>query len=64
MNIVISSSQQEARRIIAEKKIEKLPLVDEHNKLCGLITSKDILNIEKRPYRSLDAKGQLLVHHF
>jgi IMP dehydrogenase len=54
-------SLSEARRIIAEQKIEKLPLVDTNNNLCGLITSKDILNIEKRPYRSLDAKGQLLV---
>lgn len=36
---------EEARRILYQNRIEKLPLVDEHNKLVGLITGADI---EKR----------------
>jgi IMP dehydrogenase len=38
-----------------------LPLVDQSNKLHGLITSRDILNFIRRPYASLDEKGSLLV---
>jgi hypothetical protein len=35
--------------------------VDEENRLKGLVTSKDILNQMRRPFASLDKRGQLLV---
>ena len=39
----------EAKKILWENRIEKLPIVDENNKLCGLITSKDIDNARNYP---------------
>ena len=42
-------------------KLEKLPLVDRDGKLCGLITSRDILNLEQYPDTSKDQKGRLMV---
>lgn len=42
-------------------RIKILPLVDEENRLKGLVTSKDILNQMRRPFASLDKRGQLLV---
>jgi IMP dehydrogenase len=51
----------EARKIVSAKRVKTLPLVDQSNKLHGLITSRDILNFIRRPYASLDEKGSLLV---
>ncbi len=51
----------EARTILHSNKIEKLPLVDEDNKIAGLITTKDILKINQFPSASKDKKGRLLV---
>jgi len=42
-------------------KIEKLPLVDENNKIKGLITAGDILNKAEYPLANIDDKGQLIV---
>jgi len=52
---------QDAERILHEHKIEKLPLVDGDGKLRGLITSRDILNLEQYPNTSKDEKGRLMV---
>eukprot|EP01105_Mastigella_eilhardi_P001376 TRINITY_DN11658_c0_g1_i3.p1 TRINITY_DN11658_c0_g1~~TRINITY_DN11658_c0_g1_i3.p1 ORF type:complete len:456 (-),score=134.61 TRINITY_DN11658_c0_g1_i3:631-1998(-) len=54
-------SMSEARQLLHQHRKEKLPLVNDHNCVCGLITSKDILNHEERPFASLDGRGQLLV---
>lgn len=51
----------EARKLLDENRLEKLPLVDEEFKLAGLITSKDIENLEKYPLANKDANGQLVV---
>jgi IMP dehydrogenase len=51
----------EAKEILHKNKIEKLPVVDTKNKVIGLITSKDILNIDRYPSASKDRKGRLLV---
>ena len=40
---------EEARRILYENRIEKLPLVDNNGKVVGLITSKDIVTRQKFP---------------
>jgi len=42
-------------------KIEKLPIVDDKNKLVGLITYKDILKKKDRPNAAKDGFGRLLV---
>ncbi len=52
---------QEAERILHRHKVEKLPLIDSHGKLRGLITSRDILSLEQHPNASKDAKGRLMV---
>jgi IMP dehydrogenase len=51
----------EARRILHEHRIEKLPLVDERGRLRGLITSRDIQSRLKHPQATKDAKGRLRV---
>ena len=50
-----------AKEILHKNKIEKLPVLDSKNKVIGLITSKDILNIDRYPSASKDKKGRLLV---
>jgi len=55
------TSPQEAEKILHRHKVEKLPLIDSHGKLRGLITSKDILSLEQHPNASKDAKGRLMV---
>ena len=54
-------SLAKAKEILAEKRIEKLPLVDASGALKGLITMTDILKRENNPNASLDKNGQLLV---
>ena len=51
----------QAKDILHNKRIEKLPVVDEKKRIVGLITSKDILKMEQYPYASKDKKGRLLV---
>jgi IMP dehydrogenase len=50
-----------ARAILDKHKIEKLPLVDESGNLCGLITSRDLLQTNRFGNAARDAKGRLLV---
>jgi IMP dehydrogenase len=51
----------EARKILHENKIEKLPLVDENDRLTGLITIKDLVHVEEHPNASRDSRGRLMV---
>ncbi|KKQ87117.1 MAG: Inosine-5'-monophosphate dehydrogenase, partial [Parcubacteria group bacterium GW2011_GWF2_38_8] len=51
-NLVTASSGtnlKEAEKILTRHKVEKLPLVDEKNRLIGLITYKDIMKVKSRP---------------
>ncbi len=50
----------QAQEILRHHKIEKLPLIDESGKLCGLITIKDILKTLKYPNSAKDSRGRLL----
>lgn len=52
---------EEAQKIFADHKIEKLPLVDKEDRIIGLITVDDIKNIIEYPLANLDAEGQLIV---
>ena len=52
---------EEAKEILHKHRIEKLPVVDFSKKIIGLITSKDILKMERFPLASKDKKGRLLV---
>jgi IMP dehydrogenase len=50
----------EALAILQKHRIEKLPLVDEHYNLVGLITVKDIQKKRDYPNAALDPSGRLL----
>lgn len=54
-------TSEEAKDILHNHRIEKLPIVDESGLITGLITSKDITNIEDYPSASKDKKGRPLV---
>ena len=50
-----------AESILKDNKIEKLPIVDNDNKLVGLITFKDIIKNRLRPNACKDKYGRLRV---
>ena len=50
----------EAKAILQQHRIEKLPIVDESYHLKGLITIKDIEKVLKYPNSAKDSKGRLL----
>ncbi|MEA4949683.1 MAG: IMP dehydrogenase [Petrimonas sp.] len=50
-----------AAEILQQHKIEKLPVVDSHYRLVGLITYKDITKAKDKPYASKDEQGRLRV---
>lgn len=52
---------KEAEQILQEYKIEKLPVVDDDNKLLGLITFKDIQKVKNHPQACKDQFGRLMV---
>jgi IMP dehydrogenase len=51
----------EAERILAKHRIEKLPVVDQSGKLMGLITVKDIHKRRLYPHSNKDKHGRLRV---
>lgn len=56
----VGTTLEDAQEILSRHKIEKLPLVDKDNKLCGLITIKDIEKAVKYPNAAKDEEGRLL----
>jgi len=57
----VGTSLDEAQKILAEHRIEKLPIVDADGILKGLITIKDILKVQQHPLSTKDDKGRLVV---
>ena len=56
-----STELEKASEILLSNKIEKLPVVDDNNKLIGLITYKDITKVQDHPNACKDSKGRLRV---
>ncbi|QDS93689.1 Inosine-5'-monophosphate dehydrogenase [Roseimaritima multifibrata] len=52
---------EEAERILTDKKVEKLLLIDEERKLTGLITIRDIDMMKRYPNACKDGLGRLRV---
>lgn len=52
---------EQAKSILQQYKVEKLPVVDNHGKLIGLITYKDIMRLEDYPRSCKDTLGRLVV---
>ena len=57
----VGIDMEQAKLVLKNNRIEKLPLVDENNHVKGLITSQDIADLEKYPDASKDKKGRPLV---
>ena len=56
----VGTTLEEAKKILANHRIEKLPIVDGDGMLRGLITIKDIEKTSKYPNSAKDANGRLL----
>ncbi len=54
-------SVEEAKKILHENRIEKLPIVDKSNNLVGLVTITDIENKQRFPFALKDKNGRLMV---
>lgn len=54
-------SREDAHRLLAQHKVEKLPLVDDLGHLTGLITVKDFVKTEQYPDATKDGQGRLRV---
>ena len=52
---------QKTETILQKHRIEKLPVVDENNRLVGLITYKDLIKTKLRPNACKDEHGRLRV---
>ena len=57
----VGTTLDQARDILQKNKIEKLPVVDKHNTLVGLITYKDIMKVKNYPNACKDTLGRLVV---
>jgi IMP dehydrogenase len=56
-----NTTVSEAKEILKNNRIEKLPLIDDDRNIHGLFSSQDILNTENYPDASKDKKGRPLV---
>jgi IMP dehydrogenase len=59
--VPIGTTEAEARRILHQRRIEKLLVVDKDNHCVGLITVKDIEKSVAAPFATKDAEGRLRV---
>jgi len=57
----LKTSLTQAEEILQNHKIEKLPVVDNEGRLCGLITFKDIQKFKNYPIACKDEHGRLRV---
>lgn len=55
------TSIEEARALLHQHRLEKLPLVDEIGNLVGLITAQDVIKRKEHPEATTDEKGRLRV---
>src|SRR3990172_42091 len=57
----VGTTPGEGERNLQKHRVEKLPVVDGHGNLCGLITVKDIQKKRRYPLAAKDDKGRLRV---
>ena len=57
----VGVAKEDALALLARNKIEKLPLVDDAGRLCGLFTVKDFTKTEQYPQATKDDQGRLRV---
>jgi IMP dehydrogenase len=51
----------QARQLMYENRVEKLPVIDEADHLLGLITMRDLTKFERYPLATVDGKDRLRV---
>ncbi len=56
-----STDLANATEVLKRHKVEKLPVVDENNRLTGLITFRDLMKLRNNPNACKDGKGRLRV---
>lgn len=56
----VGTDLSNARDILQNYKIEKLPVVDSQRRLVGLITYKDLMKVEDYPHSCKDSFGRLV----
>src|SRR5206468_11939860 len=61
VSATVGTRLEQARRILHEHRLEKLPLVDDTGHLRGLITARDVLRLTEHPNAARDSQGRLLV---
>lgn len=61
ITVPVGTTLDEARKILHEHRIEKLPVVDADGNLRGLITVKDIFKRQQYPHACKDEHGRLRV---
>lgn len=61
VTVAPGTSLEQAEIILQKHKIEKLPVVDEHGVLKGLITFRDITKLTQKPIANKDNYGRLRV---
>jgi IMP dehydrogenase len=54
-------SMEEAERAMFDSRVEKLPLVDEENRIRGLVTMRDLKLYKQKPHSTKDDRGRLRV---
>ena len=54
-------SPEEAQRTMIERKVKKLPLVDDRGMLLGLVTARDLVRQRRLPFATRDEQGRLRV---
>jgi IMP dehydrogenase len=59
--VLVGTTEAEARRILHQRRIEKLLVVDADNHCVGLITVKDIEKSVAAPFATKDGEGRLRV---
>ncbi|MFD2697661.1 IMP dehydrogenase [Mesonia sediminis] len=61
VTVAEGTSLEDAEEILQQNKIEKLPVVNQQNKLAGLITFRDITKLTQKPIANKDKYGRLRV---
>ena len=61
ITVLEGTSQEEVKKMMYQNRIEKVLVLDETEKLTGLVTMKDIEKSEKHPNATKDDAGQLRV---
>ncbi|MDR5590952.1 IMP dehydrogenase [Christiangramia sp. SM2212] len=61
VTVAEGTSLDDAEDILQENKIEKLPVVNDNDKLVGLITFRDITKLTQKPMANKDGYGRLRV---